>query len=305
MYEKITSADLEGKGVVGLPDTPELTTSEMQQKFDEIATDVIVPKFNDLIDELEVRDATPIDYDDLINKPIIPEGVVVEDNLESEETTHSLSANQGRILKEMIEGVEVDAYTKAETNTLLAGKMPTGCVDNVTSTSTTVPLSANMGRALKTQIDTKVNTSSIVNNVTSTATNVPLSANMGKWLNDNKLNKTDLVDSLTSTSTAKALTAKQGKALNDKINALGGLVERTSWSGSVLIGTASLVDTGITFKSGDIPIVQIEGSLSGYSVQAYRSDGKWKLGGCVTYKDTTGQATTASVSARLHILNTQ
>ena len=52
-FTKITSADLANKGVVGLPDTPGLSTSEMQEKFDEIATDVIVPKFNNLCDELD------------------------------------------------------------------------------------------------------------------------------------------------------------------------------------------------------------------------------------------------------------
>lgn len=56
---KITSSDLANKGVVGLPDTPNLSTLVMQQKFDEIATDVIVPKFNALIDELEA-DIAPI-----------------------------------------------------------------------------------------------------------------------------------------------------------------------------------------------------------------------------------------------------
>jgi len=52
-FTHITQADLTGKGVVGLPDTPNLNTTEMQEKFDEIATDVIVPKFNELADELD------------------------------------------------------------------------------------------------------------------------------------------------------------------------------------------------------------------------------------------------------------
>lgn len=50
---KILPADLTGKGVVGLPDTPGLSTTEMQEKFDEIANDVIVPKHNSLVDDLE------------------------------------------------------------------------------------------------------------------------------------------------------------------------------------------------------------------------------------------------------------
>ena len=49
------------------------------------------------------QDPTADDY--LKNRPIIPEGVIVEDNLESEATDHSLSARQGKILSEKIEKV--------------------------------------------------------------------------------------------------------------------------------------------------------------------------------------------------------
>lgn len=50
--EKIQQADLVGRGVIGLPDTPGLTAAEMQRKFEETAREVIVPKFNALVDEL-------------------------------------------------------------------------------------------------------------------------------------------------------------------------------------------------------------------------------------------------------------
>ena len=52
MFEEITQADLVNKGVEGLPDTPNLETAEMQRKFDEITKEVIVPKFNALIQKL-------------------------------------------------------------------------------------------------------------------------------------------------------------------------------------------------------------------------------------------------------------
>ena len=52
MFTKITDADLEGKGVIGLPDTPGLSTAEMQQKFEETARSVLVPAFNRLVEEL-------------------------------------------------------------------------------------------------------------------------------------------------------------------------------------------------------------------------------------------------------------
>ena len=50
---RITSADTTGKGVKGLPDEPGLSASEMQDKFEELVNDVIIPKFNDLSDDLD------------------------------------------------------------------------------------------------------------------------------------------------------------------------------------------------------------------------------------------------------------
>lgn len=52
---RITAADLAGKGNVGLPDTPGLSTEAMQRKLDELALDVIVPKFNGLVDALAAQ----------------------------------------------------------------------------------------------------------------------------------------------------------------------------------------------------------------------------------------------------------
>lgn len=52
-FTKITKEDYNGKGVIGLPDAPQLSTTIMQEKFEELSTDVIIPKHNELIDELE------------------------------------------------------------------------------------------------------------------------------------------------------------------------------------------------------------------------------------------------------------
>src|SRR5574344_1037206 len=56
-FTNITSTDLSGKGVVGIPNTPQLTTTEMQKKFDEIDLDVVVPKHQTLVTELNADDA--------------------------------------------------------------------------------------------------------------------------------------------------------------------------------------------------------------------------------------------------------
>lgn len=51
-FTKITSSDTTGKGVIGLPDEPGLSASQMQQKLDQLALEVIVPKFNGLVEDL-------------------------------------------------------------------------------------------------------------------------------------------------------------------------------------------------------------------------------------------------------------
>lgn len=52
-FTKIENTDLNGVGVIGLPDQPGLSAAAMQAKFEETARTVIVPKHNGLIDELE------------------------------------------------------------------------------------------------------------------------------------------------------------------------------------------------------------------------------------------------------------
>ena len=50
---KITSADLNGIGVIGLPDAPELSTEAMQNKFEETARDVIIPRINTVLEKMD------------------------------------------------------------------------------------------------------------------------------------------------------------------------------------------------------------------------------------------------------------
>ena len=92
---KITSADLSGKGVVGLSDAPGLSTADMQRKFDELALDVLVPKHNDLIDDL--------------SDPSAASGIgascgTVQDHISDSANPHSVTAYQ------------TGAYSAAETD---------------------------------------------------------------------------------------------------------------------------------------------------------------------------------------------
>lgn len=49
---KITSSDLANVGVIGLPDTPGLSASQMQIKFEETVRTVAIPKINEIIDDM-------------------------------------------------------------------------------------------------------------------------------------------------------------------------------------------------------------------------------------------------------------
>lgn len=76
-FTKITGDDLQNKGVTGLPDTPNLSTAEMQQKFDELSLEVIIPRLNALINELEDASASG----SLGAKA--PEGINAENNIQA------------------------------------------------------------------------------------------------------------------------------------------------------------------------------------------------------------------------------
>ena len=58
--KKLQTADFTGKGVSGLPDTPNLSAGEMQAKFDELAKDVLTPKINELIDGIAAEEAARV-----------------------------------------------------------------------------------------------------------------------------------------------------------------------------------------------------------------------------------------------------
>lgn len=74
-FTSISKEDLKDRGVTGLPDTPQLTTEEMQRKFDELAKEILVPAFNRLVEELAKETAAA-------NIGItIPEGLEAEPNI--------------------------------------------------------------------------------------------------------------------------------------------------------------------------------------------------------------------------------
>lgn len=75
-FEKITAEDRAGKGNFGMPDTPALTTSEMQEQMDSLPN-LAIDKFNDFIDALNANTAA-------INIGAeVPAGITAQENVQS------------------------------------------------------------------------------------------------------------------------------------------------------------------------------------------------------------------------------
>ena len=103
-FTKITDGDLKDKGVIGLPDTPGLSTSEMQAKFEQTAREVIVPKFNQLVDDLSKPSAASQIGANGKNR-------TVQGHIDNLENPHNVTAEQ------------VGAYTKDQTEKAISDRI--------------------------------------------------------------------------------------------------------------------------------------------------------------------------------------
>lgn len=75
-FKKITDEDRAGKGNVGQPDTPGLTTAEMQAVMDSLPN-LAIDKFNELVDALnDTRAATNMGAE-------VPTGITAQPNVQS------------------------------------------------------------------------------------------------------------------------------------------------------------------------------------------------------------------------------
>ena len=118
-FKKITDADLKGKGNVGRPDTPGVSTAEMQRIMDEIPREVIIPAFNALIDALADKTSAATLG---ITAPAGIAGSTVQEVVNAllayvnahkndQENPHAVTAAQ------------VDAYTKKQTDDAISKKV--------------------------------------------------------------------------------------------------------------------------------------------------------------------------------------
>ena len=103
-FTKITDEDLLNKGVIGLPDTPGLSTSEMQAKFEQTAREVIVPKFNQLVDDLSNPSAAS-------QIGAAGKNRTVQGHIDNLENPHNVTAAQ------------VGAYTKSQTDAAISDRI--------------------------------------------------------------------------------------------------------------------------------------------------------------------------------------
>ena len=118
-FRKITDVDVKGKGNVGRPDTPGVSTAEMQRIMDEIPREVIIPAFNALIDALADKTSAATLG---ITAPTGIAGSTVQ------EVVNALLAyvnahknNQGN--PHAVTAEQVDAYTKKQTDDAIKKKV--------------------------------------------------------------------------------------------------------------------------------------------------------------------------------------
>ena len=113
---------LQGKGNIGKPDTPGVTTQEMQRIMDEIPREVIVPAFNALIDALlsesaaadsgaEVPEGLPEDTDKTVQAVLDAIVAYIDAHKKDQKNPHAVKAEQ------------VGAYTKEQTDNAIADKI--------------------------------------------------------------------------------------------------------------------------------------------------------------------------------------
>ena len=95
-FAKITAADTINKGVSGLPDSPELSTADMQAKFDELTKDVIIPKFNNLVDELDNKNLDKDVQSDTIKNIRVNANNQLE--VSTDGTNYNATASSGHVI---------------------------------------------------------------------------------------------------------------------------------------------------------------------------------------------------------------
>ena len=121
-FRKITEGDMLGKGNVGRPDTPGVSTAEMQRIMDELPREVLAPAFNELAGQLEAETAAAD------SGAAAPEGVTaapagklqaVLNGLRDLVKAHTDRADNPH----GVTAAQAGAYSKAETDAAISAKV--------------------------------------------------------------------------------------------------------------------------------------------------------------------------------------
>ena len=114
-FTRITEDDLQGKGVIGQPEVPGLSTLEMQQSVEQIVREVAIPGINRLAEELEAATgAAGIGMERPAGMPEeVPAHVqgITAAHIQDRENPHGVTAAQ------------VGAYTRQETDAAINKKV--------------------------------------------------------------------------------------------------------------------------------------------------------------------------------------
>lgn len=133
-FTKITEEDLNDIGVIGLPDTPNLSTADMQKKFEQTAREVIIPKLNDVIEELN---GTGVADSSKVTNPVTQSEETIQATFQSikEYTDESVSSERKTASDELkvhtdnkenpheVTAEQVNAYTKQVVDNKLSDKV--------------------------------------------------------------------------------------------------------------------------------------------------------------------------------------
>lgn len=155
---KILPADLAGKGVTGLPDTPNLSAQEMQKKLDELGREVIPVIFNENVDAQDLKN-TEVDghlasrqNPHEVSKDQVGLGSV--DNTSDQEkpvSTFQQAALDQKVDKETGKGLSQNDYTDLDKDEVAKVKDKA----DKSYTDTQLALKADKGETYtKTQVDT-------------------------------------------------------------------------------------------------------------------------------------------------------
>lgn len=128
--------------VQSLANKPPLEAEELKAVFDKSGNSI-----KDYINEILTEE-----IEALIASTVESAKIVVENVLTSESAVNALSANQGKVLKGLIDTM------KTKLDGIATGANKTTVENILTSTSTTNALSANQGKVLKGLIDAKQKT---------------------------------------------------------------------------------------------------------------------------------------------------